>query len=232
MLAALSEGQRRDLERLFPGVPVAVTPYGVDAERFRPDPGARRELRRELGLADGEMVACFAARPDRQKGLDLVLEALARLRRSHPVGVRLLVAGREADWMRPLAGRLGVADAVLFLGHRDDIERCYQAADALVVASLSEVNPQVAHEAAASGLPVVSTPVHGADELVADGRAGMLVERSPEAIATALGRLAADPDLRERLGAEGRRRALELGPDAYSEATLALYERLLSEPRR
>ena len=74
MLAAVSEGSKRDLERFFPGIPVIVTPNGVDADRFRPDLEARQELRAAEGVTDEDVVALFVANSWSQKGLGVAIE--------------------------------------------------------------------------------------------------------------------------------------------------------------
>ncbi len=81
----------------------------------------------------------------------------------------------------------------------------------------------------AAGLPVVASAVGGIPEAVADGETGLLVPpNDPEALAGALGRLLADPELRRRLGAAGRRRAEALyDVPHFRREHLALYERLL-----
>ena len=92
----------------------------------------------------------------------------------------------------------------------DELPAFYRRADVLVVPSLSEAFGKPAVEAMASGLPVVATRVGGIPEVVADGETGLLVPpNDPVALAEAMGRLAADPALRARLGAAGRARAEE-----------------------
>jgi UDP-glucose:(heptosyl)LPS alpha-1,3-glucosyltransferase len=237
MLAGVSQSSARELRRLYPSVPTVLIPRSVDAERFRPDGRPRSEERATLGVDPTDPVAVFVGRDWDLKGLAVAIEALAVARRTGAPTARLWVVG-DPRWgvsrrrqFDDLARRVGVAGAISYLGFRDDIERLYQAADMFVLPSLTETFSRAAHEAAASGLPVVATPVGGVDELLEDGAAGILVERDPEAVGRAIARLAGDPDLRRRMGEGGRKRCLPLRPERTADAVLDAYERLLRTPR-
>jgi glycosyltransferase involved in cell wall biosynthesis len=96
---------------------------------------------------------------------------------------------------------------------------------------LCETFCRAAYEAAACGLPVVATPVDGVTELIGDSEAGQLVERDAASVGRALVRLAADRELRARLGNEGRRRSLECTLERCVDALLDMYDRLLTDVR-
>ena len=125
-----------------------------------------------------------------------------------------------------LADSLGVGGAVHWLGVVREMPVVYELADAFVLPSSYETFSLVTFEAAASGLPIVATPVNGVRELIEDGRNGLLIAPEPEAIAERLRRLAADPALRERLGAAARRSALAFSWEEMVGKHEALYERL------
>jgi glycosyltransferase involved in cell wall biosynthesis len=107
------------------------------------------------------------------------------------------------------------------------VDRLYKGADVFLLPSLYETFSRAAHEAAACGLPVVATRVQGVDDLLDDGRAGILVERDPDAIGAAITQLARDPGLRRRMGQAGRERCRALKPQRSVDAVLAAYDRLL-----
>ena len=93
---------------------------------------------------------------------------------------------------------------VRFLGHRDDVDAIYAAMDMFVLASHREGFPPAAMEAAAMGLPVIATDIRGCRQVVEDGVNGVLVPvRDAHALASAVGRVAADDDLRRRMGSAG-----------------------------
>jgi glycosyltransferase involved in cell wall biosynthesis len=141
----------------------------------------------------------------------------------------LWVVGRGDDArFGRLAERLGIRDAIRFLGQRADVESLYEGADIFVLPTLYETFCIAAYEAAASGLPIVSTRVSGVVDLVGEDVAGILVERTAESVGEALGRLTFDAELRAGLGREGRQRAASYRWQDSVDATLGVYHRLLS----
>jgi glycosyltransferase involved in cell wall biosynthesis len=227
-LAAVSGGVAEELARHYPGVSVVVTPNGIDAERFKPDAGARSQERSLASVGPGDVVALFMGGDWDRKGLGLAIEGLARARSSGLSTLRLWVVGiGDEARFRGLAERLGVGDQVRFLGFRADPQHFYQAADIFVLPSLYESFSLVAHEAASSGLPIVATGCSGIRELVGSDDAGLLVERDARAIGEAFARLALDPELRETMGEKARRRSQGYTWERSVQSVLDLYRALL-----
>jgi glycosyltransferase involved in cell wall biosynthesis len=148
-----------------------------------------------------------------------------------PGAVRLRIAGDGPDRPQLVAEieRLGLADVIELLGTSGDIGALLGAADVFVLASASEGLPMSVLEAMAAGTPVVASQVGGMPELVNDGETGVLVPPGdPAALAAALARLAADPALRGRFGAAGRRRAeAEFSLAGFHAQHLAVYRAAL-----
>jgi len=221
LAAAVSDVTAAEVESFYPGVPVVVTPNGVDPARFHPDGSARTAVRRELGLDDEVVVALFVGGDFERKGLGIAIEALV-----HAPGVHLVAAGPgDVDGARRRAVELAVADRVRILGPRPDVERLDQASDLYLCASDYEADSLALLEAAASGLALVSTRVGSAEAFVGSGpeAAGLLVERTPEAIAAALVRLADDAALRQRCGASALERSTSRRWSAVAAQVLGLY---------
>ncbi|HEV2147112.1 MAG TPA: glycosyltransferase [Longimicrobiaceae bacterium] len=176
--------------------------------RPRSAPGG---LRRELGIPEDAPVVGAMARLARQKRLDRLLHALALL----PPGVHCLVAGEgpERQALAALAAELGLGARVHFLGFREDVGDVLEALDLLLVTSDTEGLSNTMLEALAAGVPVVSTPVSGADEALdplPDGRRpGLVVGFTPEEVAAAVRELLADPARRAGMGSAARERAEE-----------------------
>ena len=226
VLAGVSPGLVRELDEHYGAVRAELTPNGVDLGRFRPRATVRESLRAAEGVAEDDVVCLFVGGDWNRKGLAILLEAMAHP--EAPRSLRTWVVGRSnLGRFAGLASSLGVADRVRFVGRRSDVERFYQAADVFVLPSAYETFSLAAHEAAATGLPIVATQVNGVEDLVGDGEAGIPVERTSGAVAAALSTLAGDPALRARLGEEARRRVSRLTWDNAVASILALYEELL-----
>jgi glycosyltransferase involved in cell wall biosynthesis len=175
---------------------VSVVPNTVPTLPLLPP---REELRSDLGL-HGHVLA-FAGRLGIQKSLGVALEALASVPE-----VTLAVAGDgpERVGLERRAGELGLDGRVRFLGRvsRDEVLRLFRAADASLLSSSWENFPHAVLEALAVGSPVLATAVGGVPEVVRDGVNGLLVPPGDApALAAAIRRFFADPELRRRLGA-------------------------------
>jgi glycosyltransferase involved in cell wall biosynthesis len=224
-LAAVSQGVADELAQSYPGMPVVVTPNGVDLDRFRPDRRTRASIRRSHAVGDEEMVALFVGGDWHRKGLGIALEALV----GAPDTILWIVGRGDVEAFRARAERLGIGGRVRFIGAQRDVERFYRTADVLVLPSRYEAFPLVSLEAAACGLPLLVTRVNGVTELIGDAEAGWILERSGEAFARALRVLAADPERRLRMGREARRRAEAFPWEASTASVLRLYRELLPE---
>jgi glycosyltransferase involved in cell wall biosynthesis len=183
---------------------VLVLPPGVSLERFAP--GDRASARAELGLPDGFCVL-FCGHGFERKGLDVALAALARM----DAPATLVVVGR--------GDAQPGADAV-FAGAVADPAPYYRAADALVFPSRADVWGAPVVEGMAAGLPVVASAAAGASEVVVDGETGFVLPAPPEParLAATLDRLAANPELRARIGAAAAALSSERHLDRLEEA--------------
>ena len=207
--------------RLIPG-------SGVDCRRFLP----RGES--ALRAPDGMMRVVLPARLLWDKGIAEYIDA-ARILQGEGRSIRLYLAG-EPDLGNPAA----VPEAIISdwvaeglvtrLGHVDDMPSLLQSMDVVVLPSYREGLPKGLIEAAACGLPLVTTDVPGCREVVTDGVDGLLVPvRDGKALARAIARLHDDPALCYRLGAAAREKALaEFDERIVIQKTLAVYDELLN----
>jgi glycosyltransferase involved in cell wall biosynthesis len=193
----------------------ALIIYGVDPQALRPDSEGVAELRSRLGLDDA-VVVLGVGRFVHKKGFDVLIRAMPGLAAKFPQ-VRAVLVGdgdlRE-EWAA-LARQLGVAGRVLFTGivPRDRINVYYNMADVFTMPSVVRpadgLNVCVV-DALACGRPVVASDVAGNPLVIRDGEDGYLVPQDdPAALAEALGRLAADTELRRQMGQRARRMAVE-----------------------
>jgi colanic acid/amylovoran biosynthesis glycosyltransferase len=206
-IVCISDFCRCQVLRIEPELPdshTEVVRLGVDCVALKPNPpGGANDAQVPVFrlVCTGRIVAA--------KGHRILLEALVPL---VSAGVNLsctLVGdGPERPFLESLAARLGIAGQVRFLGalaHQQTLAQVAQA-DVFVLASFAEGLPVALMEAMALGVPCVTTTIAAIPELIQDGVNGLLVApANPQALSAALARLAADPDLRHRLGVEARR---------------------------
>jgi UDP-glucose:(heptosyl)LPS alpha-1,3-glucosyltransferase len=223
-LAAVSRGIAAELARHYPLVPTIMTPNGIDTTRFAPDPGARETVRRQLEVADDEVVLLFVGGDWDRKGLAVAVEAIAQANRKTATPLRLWVVGRgDVRRFSTLAQARGVGSNVHFFGADPRPERFYQAADIFVLPTEYEAFPLAMLEAAASGLPLVVTRVNGVEELFGDGEAGRVVERGAGSLAEALVHIAGDAGTRQGMGQAARDRASRYTWDRSAASVVEAY---------
>jgi len=187
-------------------------------------------LRQELGLPAQALVVGTIGRLNEQKGHRYLVEAMARVLAGREA--RLLVAG-DGDLMESLrrqAGELGIADRVVFAGHRNDVPDLLGAIDVFCISSVYEGTPLTLFEAMAAGKAVVSTAVDGCREVLEEGSTGLLVPpRDPDALAAALGRVLDDAPLRVSLAAAAHAASRRYDVNACVRQIEAVYDEVLAE---
>jgi glycosyltransferase involved in cell wall biosynthesis len=190
------------------GWPAALTellPNGIDTARFTPDRAARAATRLELNVRPDAPVIGMVASWSPVKNHPLFLQAAARVREQRPDAVFVLIGrnmnAANAELMRQ-AGDLGLTDSLRLLGERDDVASLYPGFDVAVLTSRSEGFPNVLAEAMSCGVPVVSTDVGDARDIVGTG--GRIVDAIPASFAAACLELLDEPT-RVGLGETARR---------------------------
>jgi D-inositol-3-phosphate glycosyltransferase len=251
-LVANTPSEARELVELYtaPVGRVAVVQPGVDLDRFRPVPAdrlgngasARALARLQLGLpVDGHVVA-FVGRIQPLKAPDVLLQAVAELRRRAPqvaAGLTTVVAGGPSGSgldrptaLMELATELGIADSVRFLPPLGgaDLPALYRAADLVAVPSHNESFGLVALEAQACGTPVVAAAVGGLVTAVHDGVSGALVAgHDPVAWASTLDDLLRLPQRRARLSLGAIAHARGFSWQRTADGLLAVYRDAVAE---
>ena len=211
---------------------LCTSPPGVDHTVFRP--GDREVARAELGLPADAPLMLFVGRIQPLKGVDVAVEALARVRDRIP-DARLVVVGGpsgpsgtdEVEALHRRVERLGIADAVELRSPvpHAELAQHYRAADVLTLPSRSESFGLVAAEAQACGLPVVAAAVGGLTHVVSHHRSGLLVEGwEPTDHAEALGSILDDASLRARLAEGAEEWSERFSWDATAHRFLELYQ--------
>ena len=192
------------------GRDVRIWTRGVDSDLFNP---ARRDMgwRAECGFAETDAVVAFVGRVVLEKGIDIFTEAFLKAQAQNPA-LRALVVGEgpeRAAFEKKLPG--GV-----FTGYQEGegLARAYASADIFFNPSITETFGNVTLEAMASGLPSICAAAAGSKSLVEDGATGFLAAPNADGFAEKLGVLGADADMRNRFGAEARKRSAAFSWDA------------------
>jgi glycosyltransferase involved in cell wall biosynthesis/ribosomal protein S18 acetylase RimI-like enzyme len=188
---------------------------GLDLSTFEPSLAAEERVaktRRDLGIAEDELVVGTVGRIVAEKGYRELFEAARAVRRRFPNARFLVVGDPDVDKWDALSEEelRRASDDVLFAGWREDVPELMALMDVFVLPSWREGVPRSAIEAAASGTPLVLTDIRGCREVARDGVEGFLVPpRRPDLLANAIGKLLGDPGLRARMGEAARARAEE-----------------------
>lgn len=201
---------------------------------IRPAPADNAEdvarLRAEL-LGDGTRLVVSLARVAYQKGIDILIDCVARLKQTDP-GIRFVVVGDgplDAE-MRALAASRGVTSHLTFAGRSETPFRYLRAADLMLLTSRWEALPISIVESFQVGTPVVATDCSGVHQLVDDSVGACVPVGDVAAISDAVARIVTDDALRARMSLAARARAAEdrFDPDAINRQFEALYAGLLA----
>lgn len=207
-----------EVREIAPNVSPLVAPMPVSTALFHP--AATRSSDRLL----------FVGRLNAQKGVAILLDAIARMR--HRVAVDVVGDGPDAARLRAQAAQLGIADRLSWHGARPQTELppFYQRASALVVPSLGEGLGLVAVEAQLCEAPVVAFDSGGITDTITHGETGLLAPPGDvDALAAALDRLFDDPELRFALGRAGRMSALgDFAPESAARRYATLYRSVIA----
>jgi glycosyltransferase involved in cell wall biosynthesis len=212
-VVAVSSAQREEYVRagLLDERRILVVHNGIDMSRFStPSLECRAALRREVGSGlDRPLIAMVAVLREARKGADIALEAMTELRRLEPAPMLVVVGdGPLRQELEARSRSLGVDRVVRFLGNRRDVPDILAASDLFVFPTRRDPFPTVLLEAAAAGVPVVSTHVDGVPEIVEDCRTGLLVPPDePGTLARAVRSLLLNDTMRLQLGQAARDRA-------------------------
>lgn len=251
-VVAVSEGTRRDIQRLFDVAPerIHVIHNGIDPEFYRPEP-ATDALERH-GVDPAVPYVLFVGRITRQKGIVHLVRAIQHL--DPGIGVVLCAGqpdtpeiGREME--EGVRAAQAERDNVVWIGEmvsRTDVRQLYSHAAVFCCPSVYEPFGIINLEAAACETPVVASAVGGIPEVVVDGETGLLVpvelsiddpmlpldaDRFERNLAGAINAVMADAGAREVMGRAGRKRAVEhFSWDAIARQTADLYRTVTGKP--
>jgi glycosyltransferase involved in cell wall biosynthesis len=223
-IAAVLRDHDIDAER------IEVIRSAVDFDRFAAAPD-RNAFCAEFGIPEDSCVIAAAGQLIPRKGHRYLLQAVAKLARSHPK-IRLIVFGKGylEYQLRAQAAALGLGDVVQFVGFRDNLDDYMGCFDIFAHPALAEGLGVATLKAAAAGVPVVGFDAGGLPEAIIDGETGILVPpESAGQLQDAIALLIEDDDVRRRMGAAGRERMQkEFSIATMGDKHVALYESVLN----
>ena len=229
-VSASQEAEGLNLQLFSAGQSVVIT-NGVDFEEMDHMLLESPVKRESLGLGPNDFVLGCVSRFDPVKRLEVLLDALGRLRDRIPGVMLVLVGGGgEEDRIRHLARRLGLQDRVIFTGFLEAPARIYPALDLYLSTSSKEGLPLALVEAMGAGLATVATDVPGHRDVLRQGKTGLLIPADNDsALADAVVSLWADPIKRAALSKAARQWAREeLGIEQMLKRTAVAYRRSVS----
>lgn len=203
---------------------IEVVYNGVDLERFHPRNRDlyRDEIRSQYHIPDNQFVILFVGSGFERKGVRFLLKSANRV--PHPVTILIVGKGSPKSF-----GDLAKNQRIIFCGPRREIEKYYAASDIFVFPSFYEPFGNVHLEALASGLPVITTGLSGAAEIIREGDQGYVVP-SPEdypIIADKIQLLMIDAELRRRMGINARKLAEKFSFQEHSKKVGELYKNIV-----
>ena len=224
VVVANSHGLASLAQMYDPTATVGVIPAGADLTGIAPKQGYK---------ADGAVNILFVGRLVKQKGLDVLIAALAAM--DPAVNWRLTLVGDGPEWpaLAGEAARVGLADQLDLRGWvtKDALPALYRSGDIFVLPSRDEGMANALLEAMAAGLPVVATRIAGSSEVVVQGETGLLVApEDVEGLKVALTALIADESKRAAFGRAGRTRVeTTFGWDIVAKAWMGAMDQVMAQ---
>lgn len=164
-------------------------------------------IREQFKAKGFEKIVLFVGRLVYQKDLSTLLKAAKIVIDNQPKTLFMIVGdGKEKDSLEAISRSLGVSDNVLFTGEiaREEVPKYFHSCDVFALSSVYEGCPRVLVEAAASGKPIVTTNIAGADDVVVNGNTGFVVERKDfKQLAEKIIYLLKHPEIAEKMGRVG-----------------------------
>jgi len=208
--------------RIIPADKILTIGNGVDIDKFSLSfrERYRKEIRNELGIPHNSFILTIVARLSKIKGYVELLKAVDLISNNLKEDFYLLAVGgitedepyrlKKEDLLNIISDK-NLRKRVIFAGMRSDVNKILAGTDVFVLPSFLEGMPRSIIEAMAMGLPVIASNIKGSREEVVNAETGILVlPADVKSLATAILKLYKNPELRERMGSKGRKRAEEL----------------------
>ena len=240
-IIASTESERMQLKDMYhvPDKKIVIIPPGVDTTRFYPID--KSEAREAIGIPEEDRMVLFVGRIEPLKGIDTLIEAMAKLKmKCHRCPHYLVIIGGDADAspqetnsemarLKTLSQELGIEDIIIFLGKRDQakLPYYYSAAEVVVMPSHYESFGMVALEAMACGTPVIASEVGGLRNLIIEGETGFFIARQDSStLSDKMKMLLLDDTLRNHISQKAAEYARSYDWANITEKMMGVYRKL------
>jgi len=221
-LVANSEGLRQRALRFMPTAAIEVIPNGVDLNQYTPS---------QANDITGEIKLLTVGRLSVTKRVEILIETVEILSKNkRKASLTIAGGGAMLDGLKRLAEQKGLSNTIEFTGRIESgkMPEIYRTSNIFVSATMQEGMSNAMLEAMASGLPIITTPCEGLEELIADN--GIIVkDSSVQSLAEAISKLAEDKHRFKAMCESARRRAEKFGWDSVAESYIQLYERIIQK---
>ncbi|NLB18694.1 MAG: glycosyltransferase family 4 protein, partial [Syntrophomonadaceae bacterium] len=212
--------------------PIEVIPTGVETARFKK--GNPNWIRKHFGIPSDRKICLFVGRLSKEKNLEFLIQAFQKVKQQYDNACLVIIAtGPLEKELKKTVINLGMVlnEDVIFAGFLsfENLVDAYCGADLFTFASVTETQGIVLVEAMAAGLPVVAVKATGSQDMVEDGRQGILVNNDQVMMADQIVRLLRDDQLRKDFSAQAVHRATELSSRAMARKLERQYMLLIEE---
>ena len=211
-------------------VPIKVIPSGINIKNFKKDTGERDKIRNKYRIKNDDILLITASRIVEEKNIKFLFKAFSEIKKKAD-NVKFLVVGDGAikKELEEMAKNINLEKDIIFTGlvSRDEIVGLYQASDLFVFASLTETQGLVAVEAMAAGLAVVAIKASGIEDMVDDGKDGILTGNSIDEFSSNVLKIVNDENLRKRLSVQAKINSEKFSVELWIEKMVELYKNLL-----
>jgi len=211
-------------------VPIKVVPSGINIKNFKKDTDERNKIRNKYKIKNDDVLLITASRIVEEKNIKFLFKAFSEIKKKAD-NVKFLIVGDGAikKELEEMSKNLNLEKDIIFTGlvSRDEIVGLYQASDLFVFASLTETQGLVAVEAMAAGLAVVAIKASGIEDMVDDGKDGILTGNSIDEFSSNVLKIVNDENLRKRLSAQAKINSEKFSVELWIEKMVELYEGLM-----
>lgn len=207
MFLPVSKGVCRELKKTYNigRSSIKIIPNAADIKHFQPSSGEEKQnWRSRNGLKKEDIIAIFVGGEWARKGLDFAIKSVARSKHRN---LKLFIAGTDPDEarFRQMAAETGKSERIIFGGFRKDVAKAIGAADLFLFPSWYEAFSLASIEAAACGLPIVTTHINGTEDFIRPDETGVFIERDPDNIAVVLDEILMFPQRLKKMGKAARK---------------------------